>query len=122
MTRDEHEVIDAAKLAQSQIAELHIADPNNSAFEQLGLRDGFEIVRDFVNHGELGCALDHLLYMVHETPIPFPPERVLALHALAVRNGWKNHYARASLATLTEEQRKHVFNVPDDQGGAAPTN
>jgi len=33
------------------------------------LRDGFEIVDDYLKHGESGLALEHLIYMIHETDI-----------------------------------------------------
>jgi hypothetical protein len=37
-----------------------------SALDQAGLRDGGEVVLDFLRHGEPGLALEHLLYMIQE--------------------------------------------------------
>ncbi|MEZ6116843.1 MAG: hypothetical protein R3C28_09760 [Pirellulaceae bacterium] len=34
--------------------------------DQAGLRDGGEIVVDYLFHGEAGVAFDHLLYMISE--------------------------------------------------------
>ena len=31
-----------------------------------GLRDGHEIVKDYIRHGELGLAYEHLVHMVSE--------------------------------------------------------
>lgn len=40
-----------------------------SCLAQAGLRDGGEIVRDYIAHGEAGVAFDHLLYMITEPPL-----------------------------------------------------
>jgi hypothetical protein len=40
------------------------APPSGSALDQEGLRDGAEIVEDYLGHGEPGVALEHLIYMV----------------------------------------------------------
>jgi hypothetical protein len=37
-----------------------------SALDQAGLRDGGEVVLDFLRHGEPGLALEHLIYMIQE--------------------------------------------------------
>ena len=37
-----------------------------SALDQAGLRDGEEVVLDFLRHGEPGLALEHLIYMIQE--------------------------------------------------------
>ena len=44
-------------------------DPG-SALEQIGLRDGAEVVLDYLDHGEPGLALEHLIYMVREPSLP----------------------------------------------------
>lgn len=36
---------------------------------QAGLANGAAIVRDYLDHGEAGVALEHLLYMVQEPPL-----------------------------------------------------
>ena len=40
-----------------------------SNLDQAGLKGGKEIVMDYLNHGELGIALEHLIYMVEETDV-----------------------------------------------------
>ena len=37
-----------------------------SALDQAGLHDGKEIIRDYLDHGEPGLALEHVLYMIEE--------------------------------------------------------
>ena len=40
-----------------------------SPLAQAGLRDGGDIVLDYIEHGEIGVAFEHLLYMVTEPPL-----------------------------------------------------
>jgi hypothetical protein len=44
--------------------------PADSALDQAGLKDGAEMVVDYLTHGERGLALEHLIYMVRETDLP----------------------------------------------------
>ena len=41
-----------------------------SVLDQCGLRDGAEIVEDYLRHGEAGVAFEHLLYMIAEPRLP----------------------------------------------------
>lgn len=41
----------------------------DSALDQAGLKDGKQIVMEFIHHGELGLAIEHLVYMIEETDI-----------------------------------------------------
>ncbi len=58
-----------ASVVQTKLDELYRA-PNaalaGSALDQAGLRNGFEIVSDYVDHREQGVAFEHLLYMITE--------------------------------------------------------
>jgi hypothetical protein len=85
-------VLDSAALAAKLIAELHARDPMHPTFDQNGLLSGAEVVAEYIGECELGCALHHLLYMIHESAIDFPKERVLRLHDLAADIGERNHY------------------------------
>ena len=91
--RDPEHVMESAEIAQKLILALHERDPNHETFEQVGLLDGLSIVKEYVEHGELGCALHHFLYMIHEADIEYPREIVLSLHKMADRIGEKieNH-------------------------------
>ena len=40
-----------------------------SELDQAGLRDGADIVHDYLSHGEAGVAFEHLLYMIKESHI-----------------------------------------------------
>lgn len=43
-----------------------------SPLDQEGLRNGKDIITDYVRHGEAGLALEHLVYMIHETGVNLP--------------------------------------------------
>jgi hypothetical protein len=103
----------AARLAQQLIQRLHAVEPDHSTFDQAGLLDGEEVVVGYLNDGESGCALHHLLYMIHEADIAFPPQAVVALHELAAKLGEGNAYSKEALEKCTPEQRSHVYNRPE---------
>lgn len=105
-------VVSATELAHQLIHALRARDPTHSTFSQVGLLDGRDVVLDYIRHGELGCALHHLLYMVHESAIDFPRVRVLALHQLAEELGEPSGYSRKKVAGLAPEHREHVYNAP----------
>jgi len=50
-----------------------------SALDQLGLRGGLRIVRDYLQHGEPGAALDHVLYMIRELDLTIPADTHVVL-------------------------------------------
>jgi hypothetical protein len=104
-------VLDSAAIAAKLILELHARQPEHPTFDQVGLLDGASIVANFVTYGELGCALHHVLYMVHESAIDFPKERVDRLHRLATQIGERNHYSKENLEALSFEQRSSVYNA-----------
>ena len=79
-------------IAHSLITELHAANPNDETFGQLGILDGHSIVDGHLEHGEWGLAIEHVLYMVHESNIDFPGDELVALHALAERLGVLHSY------------------------------
>lgn len=43
--------------------------PEDHALAQAGLKNGSEIVLDYVDNGEAGVAFEHLLYMLIEPPL-----------------------------------------------------
>ena len=102
----------STEVAQKLIKHLYESDPNNITFNQLGLLDGQDIVMDFIEAGEWGCALDHLLYMIHESDIPFPRETMFELHKIAELHNMGNHYSKANQKNLTSEQLAAIFNAP----------
>jgi len=79
-------------IAQSLITEQHSANPNDETFDQVGILDGHLTVSDFLDHNEWGLALEHVLYMVHESNINYPGEELTAFHSLAERLGVRNGY------------------------------
>lgn len=86
-------ILGAADNAQRLIVELHQLDPGRETFEQVGFLNGREIIKDYIDHNEWGLALEHLLYMIHESDISFPVDVLVELHELARQNGIPNKYA-----------------------------
>ena len=86
-------ILAAANEAQKLIDELHLRDPGNETFEQVGFLDGREIVKEYIDHNEWGMGLEHLLYMIHESEIEFPDAVLLDLHQLADQVGIRIHKA-----------------------------
>ncbi len=105
-------IIESSEIAQSLISDLFQKDPDNVTFEQVGLIDGHETVLNFIRHGEQGCALDHLLYMVHESDIVFPINLMLQLHELANNMCVENYYSKENQVDLSQEQLDAIFNAP----------
>ncbi|HEY4262810.1 MAG TPA: hypothetical protein VGM98_21805 [Schlesneria sp.] len=66
----------AALEAQAELNRLYAGGtpPAGSALDQAGLRDGMAIVEDFLDRGEAGVALEHLLYMVNEPSLHLSPQ------------------------------------------------
>lgn len=102
----------AAEIAQLLIAELYVSDPGNATFEQVGLLDGQSIVNDFINQDEWELALEHVLYMIHESEIRFPRDLMLELHAIAKAYGVQNYYSKENQEGFTREQWDRIFNRP----------
>ena len=100
-----------AEIAHRLIHELHQVDPANETFSQVGLLDGRDTVFDYLSHNELGVALDHLLYMIHESDIVFDMHDVARLHDIAQQFEIRNHYTRENLAT--RGVLENAYNVPD---------
>ncbi len=100
---------DSSDCAQQLIDDLHDRDPRNDTFAQVGLLDGLQIISDFLSHNEMGLALEHLLYMIHESDIKFEQERVVRLHSLAAQLNIDNHYTRQNLEQLGVT---NAYNVP----------
>ena len=48
--------------------------PPDSSLDQLGLGDdGVRTIREYLQHGEAGLALEHLIYMAEASELPLPP-------------------------------------------------
>lgn len=74
-----HKYIEQAADEAQRLLDVEFAKCNNqpspgSALDQAGLRDGKEIVVDYLCHGEPGIALEHLIYIVQETSIAISEE------------------------------------------------
>ena len=105
-------IVESSELAQRLILDLFDSEPENRTFEQAGITDGHETVLGFISVGEQGCALSHLLYMVHESDIAFPRATMLQLHELADTIGLENFYSKGNQENLSREQRDAIFNAP----------
>ena len=67
-----------------------------SALDQLGLRNGADIVLDYLTHGEAGAAFDHLLYMIIEPDLALPAPLLSQLRQAADHLG----HPRETLAPI----------------------
>lgn len=79
----EPEIKELAKIADNLIADLYSKNPKSSVFEQEGILNGRDIVLDYIHHNEIGLATEHLLYMIHESEIDYPREKLICLHKIA---------------------------------------
>jgi len=64
------------RLIDKAFAEMGGAPEPGSCWDQLGLRDGSEIIGEYLRYGEPGVALEHLLYMITETDLSLSVETV----------------------------------------------
>lgn len=94
-------VLVAADNAQDLNDDLYKKDPANGTFEQAGILDGRLIIRDFVDNNEWGPAIEHLLYMIHESEINFPENDLEAIHLIARHHGIRNVYDNPEMIETT---------------------
>jgi hypothetical protein len=66
----------AAFEAQSMLDRLYATGERNAggSLDQAGLRDGRQVIEDYLSHNEAGVALEHLLYMIAEPPLALSAE------------------------------------------------
>ena len=87
----EHELIAVAEYVQSLInleyERVGWEPEPNSALDQAGLREGKDVVKDYLEHGEAGIAFDHLLYMVKETNVQLSEVYSTRLSTIAKKFG-----------------------------------
>lgn len=57
-------------LMKRALAEAGGSPAPGSGLDQAGLADGVSIVEDYLEHNEAGVALEHLIYMIREPPLP----------------------------------------------------
>jgi hypothetical protein len=86
------EIIELSKIAQSLIDQLYSQNPNDETFEQSGIICGQETVEDYIYHGELIIAIEHLLYIIYESNISFPIEQLKLLHEIVKEYGVTTTY------------------------------
>ena len=73
MTSTKNEI---QNLAQEIFAEIN---SDHVGVNELGIRDGLEIIQDFLLHDELGVAIDHLIYVVLEIEYLLDNDQYLVL-------------------------------------------
>lgn len=78
---------------QALIRQLYDKDPKNETFTQEGMLNGSIIVQEYLDVGEYAIAIEHLLYMVYESEIPYPNEIIEELLNLANKYKIKNPYS-----------------------------
>ena len=80
---------EAQRLLDVQFAECDDQPPPGSALNQAGLRNGKEIVMEYLSHGEEGIALEQVIYMVTETGIDLSQEARKQIRKAASAMGMK---------------------------------
>ena len=71
----------SARMAK-KFADFDSSSEPNSNINQLGLRNGAEIVRDYMAANEWGVAVEHLCYMIRESVLVLSDETYLAVKAM----------------------------------------
>jgi len=104
-------IIESSEIAQKLIDELYDANPNHTTFEQGGLVGSHEIVMNYIQP-TFNLAVEHLLFMIHESDISYPRERMLRLHEYAKDAGIKSIYSLENLANVDSEKLKWIYNQP----------
>jgi hypothetical protein len=83
-------IIEVATEVQAKLDVLY-AQPGvpapGSPLDQAGLREGLEIVDDYLRHGEVGLAFHHLLYMIREPDIALSRDAMARLQSVATAMG-----------------------------------
>ena len=77
---------------QDSINDLHLKEPDNPTFGQEGFINGSNIVKEYIDQGEYGLAVEHLIYMVYESDISYSTEILEELHTLTSKYNIKNPY------------------------------
>lgn len=86
------ELLGLLNVAAALIADANDKDPKSVSLDQEGLITGKQIVLDYISHGEHGLAIEHLLYMIHESEVNYPKDKLASLHKIAKSNNVKNYY------------------------------
>lgn len=88
----ETRLLDLARNVQAALNTLY-DEPiaGDAAFDQEGLRNGLEIVTDYVEHSEHGLAFEHLLYMITEPDLAIKPAELDEVAAIGRTLGFADH-------------------------------
>lgn len=57
------------ELVDLEFAKLPSAPEPGSRLDQANLKNGDKVIYEYLDHGELGLAFDHLTYLIDETEI-----------------------------------------------------
>jgi len=90
--KDTQIITELANKIQNLINELFSREPDNKTFEQEGMLNGSKIVQEYLDEGEYGIAVEHLLYIVYESDVVSPNEIIEQLTELAQRFKINNPY------------------------------
>ena len=113
--RNVNEVKEIAVIVNDLTSKLYEVEPTHYCFEEVGKLNSLDIVLDYINHGELGCALSHLLYVVHGSPIKIDKKYIVVLHRIAREIDLdKECFTNEKFEQLTLEQKRWAFNVLDN--------
>ncbi len=89
---DKKNISELTSQIQNLIEELYSKQPANKTFEQEGFLNGSQIVQEYLDEQEYALAIEHLLYMVHESDVVYPNEVIEKLNELTLKYKIENPY------------------------------
>jgi hypothetical protein len=79
-----------SELTNSILNEQWQKEISKTKIESYGILDGREIIFEFLDHNENGCALEHLAYVVSELGISLTSDEIINMDKLAKKLNVKN--------------------------------
>ena len=77
---------------QNLLNALHAEQPDNETFDQEGMLNGSQFIQEYLDQGEFGVAIEHLLYMIYESDIIYPNELIEEVKEITSKYKIKNPY------------------------------
>ncbi|MBQ0786174.1 MAG: hypothetical protein KBT69_01645 [Oceanihabitans sp.] len=79
-----------SELANGILNEQWHKEISKAKIESSGILDAKEIIFEFLNHNENGCAYEHLAYVVSELNLKLTSDQTSEMHKLAKKLNIKN--------------------------------
>jgi len=90
------EIVESVRLltltTQRLLDNLYRRNSSDETFEQNGIINGQDIIEGYLKNNEIGLAVEHLLYMVHESNITLSTTETNTLNDVLLKLGIDNVY------------------------------